>query len=175
MPIIYCITHLLLMTLHSECLPYRTLSYLVYWCTDIFSKSYFYFINHLWKQFHVFKKVRNISRFDWDSHECATIICLYTHSEKIKTNRPLASQICIGVIIVLSIKRQSLCDILIGWELNEITPTAIGRLDILWQTLGQRISGDLLIFCGGNQIWTSADVFRCFLGVRNASAEKKLA
>ena len=29
----------------------------------------------LWMQFHVFKKVRNISRFDTDSHECATIIC----------------------------------------------------------------------------------------------------
>ena len=52
-------------------------------------------------------------------------------SEKIKTNPPLASQICIGVIIVLPLKTQSLCDILIGPELNEITPTAIGQLDIL--------------------------------------------
>ena len=41
----------------------------------------------------------------------------------IKTNRPCASQICIGVIIVLSIKTQSLCDVLIGRRLNEITPT----------------------------------------------------
>ena len=66
-PIIDCITHLLLMMLHSELLPYRTLSYSVYRCNDIFSKSYFYFINHRWKLFHVFKKkVRNISRFDWD-------------------------------------------------------------------------------------------------------------
>ena len=46
---------------------------------------------------------------------------------KVKTNRPCASQI--GVIIVLSIKTQSLCDVLIGRELNEITPTANGRLD----------------------------------------------
>ena len=48
---------------------------------------------------------------------------------KVKTNRPRASQI--GVIIVLSIKTQSLCDVLIGRELNEITPTANGRLEIL--------------------------------------------
>ena len=54
-----------------------------------------------------------------DSQECVTIICLYTHS-----NQPRASQICIGVIIVLSIKTQSLCDVLICRELNEITPTA---------------------------------------------------
>ena len=39
-----------------------------------------------------------------DSHECVTIICLHTHSEKIKTNRPRASQICISVIIGLLIK-----------------------------------------------------------------------
>ena len=50
---------------------------------------------------------------------------------KVKTNRPCASQICMGVIIVLSIKKQSLCDVLIGRELNEITHTANGRLDIL--------------------------------------------
>ena len=58
---------------------------------------------------------------------------VFTHRStgKVKTNRPGASQICIGIIIVLSIKTQSLCDILIGRELNEITPTAIGRLDIL--------------------------------------------
>ena len=163
MPIIDCIAHLLLMTLHSEPLPYRTLSYLVYQYTDIFSKSYFYFINHLWKQFHVFKNVRNISDLiETYSHECATIICLYTHSEKIKTNRPRASQICIGVIIDLSIKTQLLCDVLIGLELNEITPNAIGRLDSLWQTLGHWISCYLLIFCGWSQIWTPAVVFRCF-------------
>ena len=80
---------------------------------------------------------------------------------KVKTNRPRASQ-SIGVIIVLSIKTQSLCDILIGRELNEITPPANERLDILLQTLGHRISGDLLIFCGGSQIWTPAVIFRCF-------------
>ena len=50
---------------------------------------------------------------------------------KVKTNRPRASQICIGAIIVLSIKMQSLCEVLIGGELNEITPTANGQLDIL--------------------------------------------
>ena len=37
---------------------------------------------------------------------------------------------------------------------------------------GHRISGDLLIFCGVSQIWTPAIVFRCFLGVWDASAEK---
>ena len=42
-------------------------------------------------------------------------------------NRPRASQICIGVIIVLSIYTQSLCEVLIGRELNEITPTAISE------------------------------------------------
>ena len=48
---------------------------------------------------------------------------------KVKTNQPRASQI--GIIIVLSIKTQSLCDVLIGGELNEIMPTANGQLDIL--------------------------------------------
>ena len=43
---------------------------------------------------------------------------------KVKTNHLRASQICIGVIIVLSIKTQSLCDLLIGRELDELTPTA---------------------------------------------------
>ena len=52
-------------------------------------------------------------------------LSIYTHSEKIKINRPRASQICIGVIIVLSIKSQWPCDFLIGREINEITPTAI--------------------------------------------------
>ena len=55
-PFNYCITHLLPMTLHSERLPYWTLSYSVYGCTDTFSKSYFYFINHLWKHFMWTKK-----------------------------------------------------------------------------------------------------------------------
>ena len=50
---------------------------------------------------------------------------------KVKTNQPLFIQICIGVIIVLSIKMQLLCDVLIGGELNEITPTTNRRLDIL--------------------------------------------
>ena len=42
---------------------------------------------------------------------------------KVKTNRPRASQICIGCPRT-SIKTQSLCDVLIGRELNEIMPTA---------------------------------------------------
>ena len=50
------------------------------------------------------------------------------HSEKIKTNIPRASQICTGKIIVLSLKTQSLCDILSGRELNEITPTAVEKV-----------------------------------------------
>ena len=51
-----------------------------------------------------------------DSYKCATI-----NLGKVKTNQPRASQICIRVIFVLSIKL--LCDVLIGRELNEITPT----------------------------------------------------
>ena len=94
------------------------------------------------------KKVRNISRFDWDRQSRMRDYRLSLNTlGKVKTNRPHASQICIGVIIVLSIKTQSLCDILIGRKLNEIMPTAIRRLDVLWQTLGHQISGDLLIFC----------------------------
>ena len=52
------------------------------------------------------------------------------YPEKIKINGPCASQICIGVdiIIVLSLKMQLLCDILIGQELNDITPTAVGKV-----------------------------------------------
>ena len=129
-PIIDCITHLLLMTLHSE--RFLIGRYPI-WFTDVFSKSYLYFINHLWNSscgsdFKCSKSKKHL--IETDSHECATIICLYTHSE-VKTNRPRASQICIGVIIVLSIKTQSLCDVLIGRELNQITPTANGRQDIL--------------------------------------------
>ena len=94
---------------------------------------------------------------------------------KVKTNRPRASQICIGVIIVLSIKTQSLCDVLIGRELNEITPTAIRRLDILWQTLGHRTSGDLLIFCGGSQNLDSCCSLQVFLRSLRRVSRKKLA
>ena len=66
--------------------------------------------------------VQKSNLIETDSHKCATIICLYALG-KVKTNTPHASQICISVIIVLSIKMQSLCDILIGQELNEIQPT----------------------------------------------------
>ena len=55
---------------------------------------------------------------------CDYYLSLQSFGE-VKTNPPRASQICIAVIIVLSIKTQSLCDILIGRELNEITPTTI--------------------------------------------------
>ena len=80
----------------------------------------------LWMQFHVFKKGKNISRFDRDRQSQMRDYHLSLHTlGKVKTNRPHASQICIGVIIVLSIKAQWLCDILIARELNEITPTAI--------------------------------------------------
>ena len=95
----------------------------------------------LWERFHMLKKVRNISRFDWNRQSRMGDYHLSLHTlGKVKTNQPHASQICIGVIIVLSIKRQWKCDILIGGELNEITPTANGRLDILWQTLGIRLA-----------------------------------
>ena len=123
MAIIYCtsFTHLLIMTLHSELLPYQMLSYSVNRCTDIFSKSYFYFTNHQWKLFHVFKKYETFQDLiETDSHDCATIICLYRHSENINTNLPRASQISIGVIIVLSLEKQSLCSVLIGKELNDV-------------------------------------------------------
>ena len=124
-------------------LPYRTLSYLVYRCLQ---QILFVFYQpsvelELWKRFHVFRKVRNISRFDWDRQSRMRDYHLSLHAlGKVKTNRPRASQICIGVMILLSIKTQSLCDVLIGRELNQITPTANGRLDILWQTLGHRLS-----------------------------------
>ena len=127
-PIIDCIIHLLLMTLHSERLPYWTLSYFVYECIDTFSKSYFHFINHLWKQFHVFKKCKkHFKTLLRQTVTNARLSFVFTRT----WNRPCASRICIGVIIDLSIKTQSLCDVLIGRELNEIMPTAIGRLDIL--------------------------------------------
>ena len=83
------------------------------------------------------QKERNIPRFDRDrqSRMCDYHLSLHALG-KVKTNRQHASKICIGVIIVLSKKTQSLCDVLIGRELNEITPTAIGRLDILRQNPG---------------------------------------
>ena len=105
------------MTLHSErCLIGR---YPI-WFTDVSNVEL-----ELLKQFHVFKKVRSISRFDRDrqSRMCDYHLSLHALG-KVKTNRPRASQICIGVIIVLSIKTLSLCDVLIGRELDEITPTA---------------------------------------------------
>ena len=93
---------------------------------------------------------------------------------KVKTNRPCASQICIGVIIFLSIKTQSLCDVLIGRELNEITPTANGRLDILLQSLGHWISGDFLIFCGRPNL-DSRCLLQVFLrSLRRVSRKKKI-
>ena len=116
-PIIYCITHLLLMTLHLECLPYRTLSYSDYQCTDIFSKSYFIWSTICGSNFMYSKKVSWLRQRVTN----AQLSLVYTST----TNRPCASQICIGI---LSIKTQSLCDILIGWQLNEIKPAAIGQL-----------------------------------------------
>ena len=98
------------MTLNSECLPYRTLSYLV---------IFLFYQPSVSKMQETVQDLIETSDtgsdgVETDSHECAIIICLYTHSEKIKTNRPCASQICIGVIIDLSIKTQLLCDVLIG-------------------------------------------------------------
>ena len=87
---------------------------------------------------------------------------------KVQINRPHASQICIGVIIVLSIKTQSLCDVLIGRELNEITPTSNGRL-------GHRISGNLLIFVAEAKFelpLSSSGVFKEF---ETRQQKKKLA
>ena len=62
----------------------------------------------------------------------ARLSFVYTHTRKrLKPIDHVLLKFCIGVIIVLSIKTQSLCDVLIGRELNEITPTAITQLDIL--------------------------------------------
>ena len=108
-------------------LPYRTLSCLVYRCLQ---QILFLFYQpsvelELWKRFHVIKKARNILRFDWDRQSRMRDYHLSLHAlGKVKTNRPRASQICIVVIIVLLINTQSMCDILIGRELNEITPSA---------------------------------------------------
>ena len=63
--------------------------------------------------------ISSVQKSKTDSHECATIIL-----GKVKTNRPRATQICIGVIIVLSIKWQSLCDVLIGRERHSDWPRA---------------------------------------------------
>ena len=116
------------MTLHSErCL----IGHYPIWFTNVLHQILFLFYQpsvelELWKQFHVFKKVGNISRFNLDRHSRMRDYHLSLHAlGKVKTNRPRAFQICIGVIIVLSIKTQSLCDVLIGGELNEITPTAL--------------------------------------------------
>ena len=53
---------------------------------------------------------------------------------------------------------------------NVIAPTAVRKVlfnnsGILWQTLGHQISGNLLIICGGSQIWillSSPGVFNEF-------------
>ena len=86
---------------------------------------------------------------------------VFTRTRKrFKPNQPHASQICIGVIIYLSIKTQSLCDVLIGRELNDSLlrsddwtfydkPWGIGLVAIFWS------------FCGGSQSWTPPVVFRC--------------
>ena len=101
--IIYYITRLLLMTLHWELLPHGMLSYSIYWCADIFSKSLLILINHLWTQFHAFKKVRNISRFDRGRQSQMRDFHLCIHA----LNRQCGSQICIRRIYcpVLSLKK----------------------------------------------------------------------
>ena len=147
-------------------LPYRTLTYLpIVQCLQ--QILFLFYQVQLWKRFHVFKKVRNISRFDWDRQSRMGDYHLSLHTlGKVKTNRPRVSQICIGVIIVLSIKTQSLCewqcDVLIGRELNEITPTSNRRLDILWQTLGHRISGNLVAEAKYGLPLSSLGVFKEF-------------
>ena len=79
-------------------LPFRTLSYLVSRCLQ---QILFLFYQpsvelELWKRFHVFKKVRNISRFDWDRQSRMRDYHLSLHAlRKVKTNQPRASQICI--------------------------------------------------------------------------------
>ena len=69
---------------------FALLDVILFWLTYVLQQILFLFYQpsvelEPWKQFHVFKKVRNISRLiKTDIHECATIICLYTHSEKLK-------------------------------------------------------------------------------------------
>ena len=49
----------------------------------------------LWKQFDVFKKVRNISRFNWDRQSRLRDYHLSLHAlGKVKTIQPRAAQIC---------------------------------------------------------------------------------
>ena len=75
---------------------------------------------------------------------------------------------CISITIDLSIIKDVIAVQHSDWpRANAITPTAVGKVlfknfDILCQTLGHRISGDLLIFCGRSQIRTPAVLFRCF-------------
>ena len=121
-PIIYCITHLLLMTLHSERLPIAVSDVI------LFDLSVYEYLQQIFSSticgsnFMCSKKITNFSKFDWDRQSG---MCDYhVWHRMLQSNRPRASQIRIGVIIVMSIKTQSLCDILIGRKLNEITPTA---------------------------------------------------
>ena len=125
-------------------LHYRTLSYLVYRCLH---QIFIYQLSvelEPWKRFHVSKKERNISRFDWDRQSRMRNYHLSLHAlGKVKTNRPCASQICIGVIIVLSIKSRCatfwLAESLVrsrllqtdDWTFND-KPWGIGLAGIFW-------------------------------------------
>ena len=119
-PIIDCITHLLLMTLHSECcligrypiwftnLPMPSSANLIFILSTICGTRAVDAISCVQKS----KKHFKIESLMRDYH-----FSLHTLG-KVQTNPPRASQICIGVFIVLSIKTQSLCDVLIGQELK---------------------------------------------------------
>ena len=73
-PITYCITHLSLMTLHSELLDIILFglpiskSLLISFCGSHFMRS---------KKEETFQDL-----IETDSHKCPTIICVHTHSEK---------------------------------------------------------------------------------------------
>ena len=110
------------MALHSErcligCYPI--------WFTDVFSKSHFYFITicGTWAVEAILCVQKSKKHFKIWLRQTVTNVRLsfvFTLTRKrsiVKTNQPHASQICIGVIIVLSIKTQSLCDVLNGQEL----------------------------------------------------------
>ena len=132
------------MALHSELLPYRTLFHLVYPCTVLFLFHQPSVELELLKQFHAFQKVRNISRFDWDRQSRMRDYHLSLHTlRKVKTNRPRASQICIGVTFC-PVNKDAVAMRCSDWSRAKWDHAYCHRttagLDILWQTLGHRVS-----------------------------------
>ena len=108
------------------------------------------------------------------------LFCRYMHSAKIKTNWSHASQIYIGVIIILSLKTQTLCDVLIGRELNENHPycyRTTGHFITNPLASDKRLSSDLLWrkildSCCGLQVWSLRRISRKKMQKLESSAGK---